>query len=264
MNKKDFVRNFKIEKSITNDKPFIKKGDLLDMFTCRYKVMDSNLAQVILEDETGSRISLPRNKVDFLIIKGKIAYIGDSMYKSGSSFIDSLLAKAAVKGEGTKGGIIVGHTRSGRPIYQGQLQHISHEGHVYHPVHNHDLYRNAHTGSLHEAPGGKEIKVKELLAKDPEHRVRVEASKNMVLNKISNPDLRAKADKIVDSMFESHIHAGLAEHNATLHKHMPKDVRHEDHDVHHQWAIKAVMHHEDAKKTKISQLQNLIQLDKEK
>lgn len=80
--KKEIINNLRIEKALGNYRPIIEKGNKLAMFQCVYKVLNQRGPQVLLEDENGVKIALPRNKLELLLKKGHISILDDYTYKA--------------------------------------------------------------------------------------------------------------------------------------------------------------------------------------
>ena len=98
---KNFIKEFKIEKALGDLRPVIEKGDKLSMFGCSYSVLEANNSHVMLEDESGTKLALPSNKMQLLLKSGHITKTG------------SLIRKALPQGgnSGSIGGMPVGTTR---------------------------------------------------------------------------------------------------------------------------------------------------------
>lgn len=100
---KDFLKEQKI-KHLTKSIPDLLEGDSVNMYNNNYTILKNlNNKCVIMIDEYGQKVAIPNSELK-LLVKNSVAKLNKAM------------------GEGSRGGRIVGHTKSGKPIYEsGQV-----------------------------------------------------------------------------------------------------------------------------------------------
>ncbi len=85
-NLKNFIKDHRIDKSLSSYSEELGKGDGLRMFNNEYKVLSPRGAkQVILQDEKDLMIAVPSNRLKFLLSKGIIQKLYKSNGKGGST-----------------------------------------------------------------------------------------------------------------------------------------------------------------------------------
>ena len=134
--KSKFVKDFLIKKSLGDFKEDFNKGEKVLMFKNVYKVMsDAGSSQVLLQDLKGMNIALPADRLRLLLKNRTISKLTKSnggknlltpqgfiveRKKPTARMAGRVEAATGVQGEGSRGGKIVGHTKSGKPIYESQ------------------------------------------------------------------------------------------------------------------------------------------------
>jgi len=144
MNKNDFIKSFKLKKIGSDLSESFKKGDMLTMFNNNYEVLSpDNAPQVILRDDKSICFAFPLEKLQSLIKKGVIVKKKGFIQKSFINKMKPLLKAKNVAQEGSRGGVIIGHDRSGNPIYMNHNINPSNPHHFHNeegnPVHVKDI-----------------------------------------------------------------------------------------------------------------------------